>query len=209
MSFPFPLLSRALRPLNQLRLLQLPRGPLFSSTASQGSAASRLPPSTSRGPPSPESTQTDFSALDMLSSSAPSPLSIAACLPAGFAFASGARCPAACLLLGGEGFEWCPWAVTEGVGKPLPVLDALGRYDPPAAAWGVLDLLWPKPDILILGTGAVLLPLAPRTRSYLAAMGVGVEVLDTRNAAALFNLLGTERGPDQVGAALLPAGWRG
>lgn len=34
-----------------------------------------------------------------------------------------------------------------------------------------------------------------------------VEVLDTRNAAAQFNLLATERGVDDVAAALIPMGW--
>jgi len=34
-----------------------------------------------------------------------------------------------------------------------------------------------------------------------------VEVLDTRNAAAQFNLLATERGVADVAAALIPIGW--
>jgi hypothetical protein len=35
-----------------------------------------------------------------------------------------------------------------------------------------------------------------------------VEVLDTRNAAAQFNLLATERGVSDVAAALIPIGWK-
>jgi NADH dehydrogenase [ubiquinone] 1 alpha subcomplex assembly factor 3 len=35
-----------------------------------------------------------------------------------------------------------------------------------------------------------------------------VEVLDTRNAAAQFNLLATERGVSEVAAALIPIGWK-
>jgi len=35
-----------------------------------------------------------------------------------------------------------------------------------------------------------------------------VEVLDTRNAASQFNMLATERGVDNVAAALIPLGWR-
>lgn len=34
-----------------------------------------------------------------------------------------------------------------------------------------------------------------------------VEMLDTRNAAAQFNLLATERGVSEVAAALIPIGW--
>jgi NADH dehydrogenase [ubiquinone] 1 alpha subcomplex assembly factor 3 len=39
-------------------------------------------------------------------------------------------------------------------------------------------------------------------------MGVRIEVQDTRNAAAQFNLLATERGVQQVAAALIPMGWK-
>lgn len=39
-------------------------------------------------------------------------------------------------------------------------------------------------------------------------MGVRLEVMDTRNAAAEFNLLATERGTASVAAALVPVGWR-
>lgn len=35
-----------------------------------------------------------------------------------------------------------------------------------------------------------------------------VEVLDTRNAASQFNLLATERGIDNIAAALVPIGWK-
>jgi hypothetical protein len=35
-----------------------------------------------------------------------------------------------------------------------------------------------------------------------------VEVLDTRNAAAQFNLLATERGVADVAAVLIPIGWK-
>lgn len=39
-------------------------------------------------------------------------------------------------------------------------------------------------------------------------MGLRVEVLDTRNAASQFNMLATERGVDDVAAALIPIGWK-
>jgi NADH dehydrogenase [ubiquinone] 1 alpha subcomplex assembly factor 3 len=62
-------------------------------------------------------------------------------------------------------------------------------------------------DLLILGVGKTNLPLSPETRSAIAEMGLRVEVLDTRNAAAQFNLLATERGVSDVAAALIPMGW--
>jgi NADH dehydrogenase [ubiquinone] 1 alpha subcomplex assembly factor 3 len=51
-------------------------------------------------------------------------------------------------------------------------------------------------------------PLSPETRKAISALGMRVEVLDTRNAASQFNLLATERGVQDVAAALIPFGWR-
>lgn len=63
-------------------------------------------------------------------------------------------------------------------------------------------------DLLILGLGAEIRPLSPATRRYLSSLGLRIEVLDTRNAASQFNMLATERGVDDVAAALIPIGWR-
>lgn len=64
-------------------------------------------------------------------------------------------------------------------------------------------------DLLILGMGASMLPLSPETKRQINSLGIRVEVQDTRNAAAQFNLLATERGVSEVAAALIPTGWRG
>jgi NADH dehydrogenase [ubiquinone] 1 alpha subcomplex assembly factor 3 len=58
----------------------------------------------------------------------------------------------------------------------------------------------------VLGTGPATQFLSPATRKMFNNMGVRVEVSDTRNAAAQYNLLATERGVHEVGALLLPAG---
>lgn len=65
-----------------------------------------------------------------------------------------------------------------------------------------------KTDLLILGLGPENRPLSPATRKHIASLGMRVEVLDTRNAANQFNLLATERGVDDVAAALIPLGWK-
>ena len=70
------------------------------------------------------------------------------------------------------------------------------------------ELTKTKTDLLILGLGPTLRPLSPATRTLLNNMGIRVEVLDTRNAASQYNLLATERGVEQVAAALVPVGWR-
>lgn len=51
-------------------------------------------------------------------------------------------------------------------------------------------------------------PLSPVVRKHIGSLGMRLEVLDTRNAAAQFNLLATERGVGEVAAALIPIGWR-
>jgi len=52
------------------------------------------------------------------------------------------------------------------------------------------------------------MPLAPDTRRVISELGMRIEILDTRNAAAQFNLLATERGVSNVAAALIPIGWQ-
>jgi uncharacterized protein len=53
-----------------------------------------------------------------------------------------------------------------------------------------------------------MMPLSPETRRAINELGIQVEIQDTRNAAAQFNLLATERGLGSVAAALVPLGWR-
>lgn len=63
-------------------------------------------------------------------------------------------------------------------------------------------------DLLIIGTGPSIMPLSPETRRHISELGIRIELLDTRNAAAQFNLLATERGVSDVAAALIPVGWK-
>jgi NADH dehydrogenase [ubiquinone] 1 alpha subcomplex assembly factor 3 len=63
-------------------------------------------------------------------------------------------------------------------------------------------------DLLVIGTGRATEALSPSTKKLLNGMGIRVEVADTRNAAAQYNLLAVERGTHEVAAALVPAGWK-
>jgi NADH dehydrogenase [ubiquinone] 1 alpha subcomplex assembly factor 3 len=51
-------------------------------------------------------------------------------------------------------------------------------------------------------------PIAPKTKACINSLGIRIEVQDTRNAAAQFNLLATERGVGNIAAAFVPIGWR-
>lgn len=63
-------------------------------------------------------------------------------------------------------------------------------------------------DLLILGLGKDMRPLSAPTRRFVNSLGIRIDIQDTRNAAAQFNLLATERGVGTVAAALVPLGWR-
>ena len=195
-------------------------------SSAQLAVPSAAPKTKDRGPKSEEDTQTDFGAMNMLGNMPAPTTAIDSCMDDGFALNSGLKITGAgVLLVAGEAFKWRPW-VKEGriegtigagasgddnkgassVGGKLK--NPKGQFDVDAHVWGVLDLVWPKPDLLVLGTGPSIVPLSPATRKHINDLGVRVEVQDTRNAAAQFNLLATERGLQQVAAALVPIGWR-
>ncbi|KAF6233197.1 hypothetical protein HO173_008486 [Letharia columbiana] len=176
------------------------------STTPTPLSASSPPTTTDRGPASTEPTQTDFSAMDVFSNAPAPTASIDACLSDGFHLDNGVKITggAGLLLVSGEAFAWRPW---EGGGRGR-LLNSKGQWDTGEGAWGVLGLVWPKPDLLILGLGPGMYPIAPETRRYINDMGIRIDVQDTRNAAAQFNLLATERGVGNVACALIPIGWR-
>ena len=119
---------------------------------------SRPPKSRDRGPKSNEDTQTDFSALDVLRNTAAPATSIDACTGDGFALNNQMRISGCGLfLLGGEAFRWRPWLREErqesmtaqkGAGDaPMTgrLLNAKKQWEVPEGAWGVLELVYPKP----------------------------------------------------------------
>ncbi|RAL07521.1 Mth938-like domain-containing protein [Aspergillus homomorphus CBS 101889] len=172
-------------------------------------AHSAKPPSHDRGPQSAEDTQTDFAALNVLGN-IPSPTTaIDATLDTGFHLNNGVKITGGdgVMLVGGEAFPWRPWQVAPGGRNGM--INKKGQFELDEQVWGVLSLVWPRPDLLILGMGEYVFPLAPETKKHLNSLGVRVEVSDTRNAAAQFNLLATERGLTEIAAAMIPIGWKG
>jgi len=74
-------------------------------------------------------------------------------------------------------------------------------------AWGeerfqIFDIVTPRPEILLLGTGRKLIQLPPFIQAYLGTLGIQLDVMDTRNACSTYNLLAEEG--RRVAAALLP-----
>jgi NADH dehydrogenase [ubiquinone] 1 alpha subcomplex assembly factor 3 len=129
------------------------------SSPSRSESSSHPPKSHDRGPPSKETTQTDFPTLDVLGGTPAPSTSIDACVWDGFHLNSGAKITngAGVLLLGGESFGWRPWnAGKSQEGKRL--LNDKGQWEVDDEAWGVLEVVWPKPGMssLPLDSGAVL-----------------------------------------------------
>lgn len=176
----------------------------------------RAPKTHDRGPVSEEETQTDFSKMDILANAgAVTPAnSIDACTNDGFHLNNGQQTEGGLglVLLDGEAFVWTPWDTSvgnsaEGFGR---LLDKRGIINFPQSSLGVLELVYPKPDLLIVGTGRKLWMLGKETRKYLSeTLGIRVDVMDTGNAAAAYNLLATERGITEVAALMIPDGFRG
>ncbi|KJZ76214.1 hypothetical protein HIM_04296 [Hirsutella minnesotensis 3608] len=149
---------------------------------------------------------TDFNELNVLGHMPPPSTSVDVCMYDGFGLNSGITISGGdgALLVNGEAFAWRPWEASGA----MRLVNDKGQFELPEEALGLFALLWPRPDLLVVGVGKQNLPLSPQTRQRIAGLGMRVEVLDTRNAAAQFNLLATERGVAEVAAALIPIGWK-
>ncbi|KAH8700340.1 hypothetical protein BGW36DRAFT_425170 [Talaromyces proteolyticus] len=168
------------------------------------------PQSHDRGPPSEERTQTDFAELNVLRNVPTPATAVDACLDDGFHLDNGVKITNGdgVLLVGGEAFAWRPWqSIQDGAREQM--VNEKGQFEVPEEVWGLLSVVWPRPDILILGLGSSIFPLSPQTKKHINSLGLRVDVQDTRNASAQFNLLATERGVTEVAAAMIPIGWKG
>ena len=161
--------------------------------------------------------------MDVLGHIAAAATSIDACTSDGFHLDNGVKTDggSGICLAGGEAFAWTPWlgvppaagAQDTSVG-PHTLLDARkGLLNLPRESLGLLELLHPKPDLLIVGTGGKLWMLGKETRAYISeVLGCRLDTMDTANAAAAYNLLAKERGIEGgggVGGLFLPIGWVG
>lgn len=106
------------------------------------------PRSHDRGPESQEDTQTDFAALNVLGN-IPSPTTaVDACLDTGFHLDNGVKITGGdgVLLVAGEAFTWRPWLGKKD-GQKNDMVNAKGQFEVDEQAWGLLDLVWPRPGM--------------------------------------------------------------
>ncbi|EXJ83313.1 hypothetical protein A1O1_06932 [Capronia coronata CBS 617.96] len=206
-----------------------------SDLDSRSSLNPQAPKSHDRGPASEEDTQTDFAKMDILTNAgATTPAtSIDACVHDGFHLNNGVqtRGGLGVLLLDGEAFVWAPWnanaankkketdstssTTTNGGVTSSPegfnaFLDRRGILTIPPSSLGIFELIYPRPDLLLIGTGRKLWMLGAETRKYLSEqLGIRVDIMDTANAAAAYNLLAMERGVTEVAGLMIPDGFVG
>ena len=133
-----------------------------------------------RGPPSKESTQTDFAALNVLGGTANPSTSVDICTTDGFMLDSGLQIVDGngVVLTASEAFVWRPWMAgkafeggrvvngedlrrgrTEGE-RTGGVVNAKGQWEIAEEAWGVFRALWPKPGTFVATCPASMIPVA-------------------------------------------------
>lgn len=96
-----------------------------------------------QAPPPDTRPPTDFNDLNVLGNTPAPSTSVDVCMHDGFGLNSGITISDGngALLVNGEAFAWRPWTVD---GK-MQVANAKGQFEVPAEAFGVFDVLWPRP----------------------------------------------------------------
>ncbi|KAJ7739846.1 DUF498-domain-containing protein [Mycena metata] len=127
------------------------------------------------------------SLTNILASETPLAVQVASVSEQGIYLEDGLHLPAACIFIDGKVFLWdVPKSVTQWGREHLTLF----------------EVVVPRPEILILGTGVELAHPPPSFRSYLTDLGIQVDVMSTRNACSTYNLLAEEG--RRVAAALAP-----
>ncbi|KAJ2554925.1 hypothetical protein EV175_002424 [Coemansia sp. RSA 1933] len=77
---------------------------------------------------------------------------------------------------------------------PPPARDSTGKtvnplllLDPKALA--ILDIVTPKPELIVVGGGSQISQLSVEAKKYLTSIGLNVELANTRYASSTFNVL--------------------
>ncbi|KAJ7167752.1 DUF498-domain-containing protein [Mycena filopes] len=127
------------------------------------------------------------SLTNILASEIPLAVQVASVSEEGICLEDGLHLPAACIFVDGKVFLWdVPESVTQWGREHL----------------AMFEVVVPRPEILILGTGIEMAHPPPSFRSYLKDLGIQVDVMSTRNACSTYNLLAEEG--RRVAAALAP-----
>ncbi|ETW84162.1 hypothetical protein HETIRDRAFT_247083, partial [Heterobasidion irregulare TC 32-1] len=125
---------------------------------------------------------------NILAGEVPPPVQVKSVSSAGIHLQDGLLLSSSCIFLEGKVFLWdVPPTLWQGWSKE--------RFE-------LFELVVPKPEILLLGTGETVSPPPALLRQYLGSLGIQIEVMNTWNACTTYNLLAEEG--RRVAAALLP-----
>ncbi|KAF8806146.1 hypothetical protein BYT27DRAFT_7191451 [Phlegmacium glaucopus] len=136
----------------------------------------------------------DRSFTNFLADDNPPPVQVSSLSDNGILLADGLLIPGACIFLEGKVYLW-----------NVPELKS--SMQTTWSEWAeerfqIFDVVSPRPEILLLGTGKKLIQPPSFLRAYLGTLGIQLDVMDTRNACSTYNLLSEEG--RRVAAALLP-----
>ncbi|KAJ1948408.1 hypothetical protein FBU59_001609 [Linderina macrospora] len=114
-------------------------------------------------------------------------LRITKILPTGFKLSSGHTVHGPILIVNNEAFKL----------KIAPPQMKNGKIEHPLSeistdALRILDVVTPKPEMLVVGSGAETWPVNKKAREYLTSIGIGVEMANTKYASNTFNVLAEE-----------------
>lgn len=141
------------RPQGLLRtVLHRPRGPRLCRTRSIHTTTPSLKAQSGRS--REQQPGTDLNELNVLGNTPAPSTSVDVCLYDGFELNSGITISGGdgAMLVNGEAFAWRPWE-TRGT---MELVNAKGQFEVPVEAFGLLDVLWPRPgkasELPLLGT---------------------------------------------------------
>ncbi|KAF9382093.1 hypothetical protein CPB97_007346 [Podila verticillata] len=141
-------------------------------------------------------------------------VTISSCTKHGFVTTEAINLQGPVLCIGGQVFLWDIFQKDGAVdrarkaasssGTPVSTRPIFESMDEATAKeiFKIFQLMNPRPEILIVGTGKVFGPLSPAVRSVIRGYGLQVDMMSTANAAATYNMLAEEG--REVAAALLP-----
>ncbi|KAI6034951.1 DUF498-domain-containing protein [Pisolithus orientalis] len=137
---------------------------------------------------------------NILASDIPPPVQVLSVSKTGIKLADGLVLTGPVIFLDGKVFLWD--VPNGGFSSTVSTGDGIGWEGWTSEHWSMFEVVVPKPEILVFGTGARVEFVPPRVRSYITGLGIQLDVMDTRNASSTYNLLAEEG--RRVAAALLP-----
>ncbi|KAI8987851.1 NADH dehydrogenase 1 alpha subcomplex assembly factor 3 [Mycotypha africana] len=112
----------------------------------------------------------------------------------GFVLSNNIKVEQPLILINGTPFLWRTPPRSENTHMPMK--------DWSLDAFKIFELVSPKPELIMFGTGRDMAPIPEHIRQFFFKLGIQVDQMNTKHAAATYNVLAEEG--RRVAAALLP-----